>query len=163
MTRRTREYLLVYGSLALALLLMLVPLPQALEPLKPWWPALVLIYWTIEDADHVSLGFAFGLGLLADLLTGVMLGDQALRLLVIVFISLRFRARLRFFPMYQQSAAVGLLLFNDALLRTVIRALAGLPLPSPTAWLAPILGALLWPFLFLLLDSLRARLRDISP
>ncbi len=163
MSRRTREQLLFYGSLALALLLMLVPLPQALEPIKPWWPALVLIYWTIEDADHVGLGFAFGFGLLADLLTGVMFGDQALRLLVIVFISLRFRARLRFFPMYQQSAAVGVLLLNDALLRTVIRALAGLPLPSAASWLAPILGALLWPFLFLLLDSLRARLRDTSP
>ncbi len=162
MSRRTREQLLFYGSLALALLLMLVPLPQALEPIKPWWPALVLIYWTIEDTNHVGLGFAFGFGLLADLLTGVMFGDQTLRLLVIVFISSRFRARLRFFPMYQQSAAVGLLLFNDALLRTVIRVLAGLPLPSAASWLAPVLGALLWPFLFWLLDSLRTRLRDTS-
>lgn len=148
-----------YFSLVLSLLLMLLPLPAALLPLRPWWPALVLVYWVLEAPDRVGLGTAFITGLAADVLAGALLGDQALRLVVIVFLAQRFRARLRFFPMAQQSGAVLLLLLNDSLLRWLIRAFAGLPLLPPLAWAAPLVGAALWPFVFLLLDGLRARAR----
>lgn len=147
------------GTLVVALLLMLVPLPGVLEPFKPYWPALVLLYWTLEAEDRVSLGLAFSVGLGADLLNGMVLGEQALRLCALVFIALRFRSRLRFFPMWQQSLAVLALLLNDRILLLVVRMLAGSSLPPVTWWVAPFVGAMMWPFLFLLLDDLRARLR----
>jgi len=147
------------GTLAAALLLMLVPLPGVLEPFKPYWPALVLLYWALEAEDRVSLGLAFGVGLLADLLDGVLLGEQALRLCALVFITVRFRSRLRFFPMWQQALAVLALLLNDRFLLLLVRMLAGASLPPASWWISPFVGAALWPFLFLLLDDLRARLR----
>jgi rod shape-determining protein MreD len=147
------------GTLAAALLLMLVPLPGALEPFKPYWPALVLLYWTLESDDRMSLGLAFGVGLGADLLDGVLLGEQALRLCALTFIALRFRSRLRFFPMWQQALAVLALLVNDRILLLIVRMLAGASLPPASWWISPFVGAALWPFLFLLLDDLRARLR----
>lgn len=147
------------GTLAAALLLMLVPLPLALEPFKPYWPALVLLYWTLESEERMTLGLAFVVGLVADLLNGVMLGEQALRLCALVFIAMRFRSRLRFFPMWQQTLAVLVLLLNDRFLLLMVRALAGATLPPASWWIAPFVGAALWPFLFLLLDDLRARLR----
>ena len=147
------------GTLMVALLLMLVPLPAALEPLKPYWPALVLLYWSLESEDRVTLGLAFGVGLCADVLDGVLLGEQALRLCALTFIALRFRSRLRFFPMWQQSLAVLALLLNDRVLLLVVRMLAGASLPPVTWWISPFVGAALWPFLFLLLDDLRARMR----
>lgn len=159
MNRQTLGRWLFAGSLIIALLLMLVPLPGALEPFKPYWPALVLLYWTLEAEDKVSLGLAFSIGLGADLLNGIVLGEQALRLCILVFITLRFRSRLRFFPMWQQSLAVLALLLNDRVLLLVVRMLAGSPLPPITWWVAPFVGVLVWPFLFLLLDDLRARLR----
>jgi rod shape-determining protein MreD len=152
-----------YLSLALSVLLLLLPLPDALRPLRPWWPALVLLYWVLEAPDRVGLGTAFITGLAADVLAGALLGDQALRLLVVVFLAQRFRARLRFFPMPQQSAAVLLLLLNDSLLRWLIRAFAGMSPPPPLTWVAPLVGAALWPFVFLLLDASRARLRAREP
>lgn len=147
------------GTLAAALLSMLVPLPAVLEPFKPYWPALILLYWVLESEDHVTLGLAFSMGLVADLLNGVVLGEQALRLCALVFIALRFRSRLRFFPMWQQALAVLALLLNDRILLLVVRLLAGASFPPVTWWIAPFVGAALWPFLFLLLDDLRARLR----
>ncbi|MBB5359232.1 rod shape-determining protein MreD [Rhodanobacter sp. ANJX3] len=147
------------GTLALALLLMLVPLPSVLEPFKPYWPALILLYWCLESEDRVTLGMAFALGLVADLLNGVVLGEQAMRLCALVFIALRFRSRLRFFPMWQQTLAVLALLLNDRILLLVVRVLSGASLPPADWWISPFVGALLWPFLFLLLDDLRARLR----
>lgn len=147
------------GTLAFALLLMLVPLPGVLEPFKPYWPALFLLYWSLESEDRVSLGLAFAVGLMADLLNGVVLGEQALRLCALVFIALRFRSRLRFFPMWQQALAVLALLLNDRVLLLIVRVLAGASLPPASWWISPFVGAALWPFLFLLLDDLRARLR----
>lgn len=145
------------GTLVFALALMLVPLPAMLEPFKPYWPALVLLYWALESADRVSLGLAFAVGLVADLLVGVVLGEQALRLCALVFIALRFRSRLRFFPMWQQTLAVLALLLNDRLLLLIVRMLADGSLPPASWWISPFVGAALWPFLFLLLDDLRTR------
>ena len=147
------------GTLVFALLSMLVPLPGVLEPFKPYWPALFLLYWSLESEDRVTLGLAFAVGLAADLLNGVVLGEQALRLCALVFIALRFRSRLRFFPMWQQALAVLALLLNDRILLLIVRVLAGASLPPASWWISPFVGAALWPFLFLLLDDLRARLR----
>jgi len=147
------------GTLVFALLSMLVPLPGVLEPFKPYWPALFLLYWALESEDRVTLGLAFSVGLAADLLNGVVLGEQALRLSALAFIALRFRSRLRFFPMWQQALAVLALLLNDRILLLIVRVLAGASLPPASWWISPFVGAALWPFLFLLLDDLRARLR----
>ena len=146
-------------GIVLALLLMLMPLPELVQPLKPYWPALVLIYWSLETTDRVNVGLAFCIGIAADLLNGALLGDQALRLAVLVFIVLRFRSRLRFFPIWQQSLAVWLLLLNNHVLQALIRAFAGdSPMPA-LSWLAPAVGAAIWPFVFLLLDDVNTRLR----
>mgnify|MGYP000856799109 CR=1 FL=1 len=159
MNRQRLSLLWFVATLGFSLLSMLVPLPQVLEPFKPYWPALILLYWALEGSDRVNLGLAFGVGLCADLLDGMLLGEQALRLSAMVFIALRFRSRLRFFPMWQQTLAVLALLLNDRILLLLVRVLAGEALPPSTWWISPLVGALLWPFLFLLLDDLRVRLR----
>jgi len=155
---RTQGWVFWIG-IVLALLLMLMPLPTLIQPLKPYWPALVLVYWSLESTDRVNVGLAFGVGIVADLLNGALLGDQALRLAVLVFIVLRFRSRLRFFPMWQQALALWLLLLNNHVLQALIRAFAGdSPMPA-LSWLAPAVGAAVWPFVFLLLDDLNTRVR----
>src|SRR5215469_1280245 len=97
---------LFWGSVFACYLLQLMPLPQTLLPFKPWWMALVLVYWILEAPEHVSLGRVFVLGLIGDVFAGDLLGEQALRLCMFCFILMRFRARLRFFPMWQQALAV---------------------------------------------------------
>jgi rod shape-determining protein MreD len=160
MSRQRVSFWWFFGTLVFALLLMLVPLPHVLEPFKPYWPALVLLYWALESGDQrITLGLAFVLGVCADLLNGVLLGEQALRLCVLAFIALRFRSRLRFFPMWQQTLAILALLLNDRFLLLIVRAFAGEATPSALWWASPFVSALLWPFLFLLLDDLRMRLR----
>ncbi len=151
---------LFFASLLLALLLGLMPLPAAVQALKPYWIALVLIYWLLEAPDRTGLGSAFLIGLAADLLFGTLFGEQALRLTIIAFLVLRFRARLRFFPLSQQAIAVLVLLLNDRVVTLGIRAISGEGLPPLGFWVAPAVGMLLWPWLFLLLDGLRLRQRS---
>ncbi len=159
MSRERVQSWLFGGSFALAILLQLLPLPQPLAPFKPWWVALVLIYWSIETPERCGLGLAFALGFAADLLHGDLLGEQSLRLLVIEFIVLRFRARLRFFPLWQQTLAVLALLLNDRVALLMVRGFAGAPMPPAAFWVSPFAAALAWPLAFLLLDGLRVRLR----
>ena len=154
MTRQRKAWLLP-ASVVVALLLGLLPLPASLLPLRPYWLALVVAYWVIEDPDRAGLGFAFIVGVLADLVFGRLLGEQALRLVVMAFILQRFRARIRFFPMSQQALAIGGLLLNDRIVTAGLHIALGIQ-PLPTMfWLAPLTGMLLWPPVFVLLDALR--------
>lgn len=142
-----------------ALLFAIVPMPAGLEPFRPYWAGLVVIYWVLEVQDSISLGLAFVIGLLLDVLTGTLLGLHALSLLILVYLVGRFRARIRFFPPWQQAAAVLALLVNDRIILLWIATLMGEPVPTWHYWLAPLVGGLVWPWLFLLLDRARVGLR----
>lgn len=146
---------ILFASLLGALLLGLLPLPPLLQPARPYWLALVLVYWLIEDPDRVGLGFAFLIGLLADLAYGGLLGEQALRLVILAFIVQRFRARLRFFPIYQQALTLGALLLNDRIVSAGLHLALGEPTLPAAFWIAPAVGMLLWPPVYVLLDALR--------
>ena len=152
---RARSPWILPLSLLAALLLALLPVPPQLQGLRPYWLALVLAYWVMEEPDRVGLGFAFLVGLAADLVVGSVLGEQALRLVVITFILQRFRARLRFFPMSQQALAIGALLLNDRIVTMAVRVTLGEPVQASLAWVSPLLGMLLWIPVFMLLDGLR--------
>lgn len=153
MIRRNQWVLPV--SVIVALLLGLLPLPLVILPLRPYWLALVLAYWVIEDPDRVGLGFVFVAGVIADLLYGSLLGEQPLRLVIMTFILQRFRARLRFFPVSQQALAIGGLLLNDRIVTAALHLALGEATLPWSYWWAPLLGMLLWPLLFVLLDAVR--------
>ncbi|NEM46359.1 MAG: rod shape-determining protein MreD, partial [Xanthomonas perforans] len=94
-------------------------------------------------------------GVIADLLYGGVLGEQAMRLVMLAFILQRFRARIRFFPMSQQMLAIGGLLFNDRIVSALVHILVGEPTLPWSYWWAPLLGMGLWPLVFVLLDAVR--------
>ena len=156
---RARNSWVMPVSILVAILLGLVPLPAPLQPLRPYWLALVLAYWLLEAPDRVGLGVSFMIGLVADLAFGGLLGEQALRLVVLAFILERFRARLRFFPMSQQAMTMGVLLLNDRVINAVIHLVMGVPQVPVLTWCAPLIGAVLWAPLHFLLDALRLRKR----
>ena len=158
MKRRPSSWVLPV-SVLLALLLGLVPLPDGLQPLRPYWLGLVVAYWVLEDSDRLGLGFAFSMGLIADLAFGNILGEQALRLTVMAFILQRFRSQQRFFPLTQQALAIGGLLLNDRVVSAAVHLALGLQQLPWLYWLAPVLGLLLWVPLCLVMDALRFRPR----
>ena len=151
---------LVYGSFALGLLFAILPLPAGAAAARPFLLAMLMAYWSMEVPNKVGIGTAFVVGLFADLVTATLLGEHALRLVVLVFLVQRFRARLRFFPLWQQSLALGLLLGNDQVLLAIIHWLGGAALPAWNSVLSPLLGMLLWPWMYVLLDMVRLRARE---
>ncbi len=159
MSGRNASNGLMLLTLALGFALTLMPLPTTLEPARPYWVAMILIYWNLETGRLRLLGQAFVIGLILDFLTGTLLGQHALGLLILVFLLERFRNRIRFFPPWQQAAAVFALLLNERIVQLWIILLGGHGWPVWTWWLAPVVAMLLWPWLFLLLDSMRRRQR----
>lgn len=150
---------LFWASMFMAMLLLLLPWPLQVAMLKPYWPILILMFWIMEAPSRVSIGIIFLFGLMLDVVHGYLLGDQALRLVLVVYLVQKFRAQLRFFPMWQQTLVVLALLINDTALRLIIAFVSRQSMPSHLIWLSAIIGAVLWPFVFLLLDRLFTRLR----
>lgn len=161
MSARERGQWTLLASLVAVVVLTLMPLPTMAEDARPYWAALVMIYWNLEGGRLRYLGQAFIGGLVLDLLTGSLLGQHALSLLIISYLVERFRFRIRFFPPWQQAAVVMLLLFNDRIVQLWIIGLVGDRWPSWQWWLAPVIGMLIWPWLFLLLDAFRQRERRV--
>lgn len=162
MSIRRDRFSVIVVTLVVALLLTILPIPTWLQSLWPYWVALALIYWCLETQNRVSLGLAFFSGIVLDLLTGSLLGLHALSLVIIVYLVIRFRARLRFFPPWQQALSVLALLVNDRIILLWIVSLRGDPLPSLDFWLPPVIGTLAWPWLFLVLDRFRGTMRQRS-
>lgn len=163
MTRHRESGGLFVGSLLLAVLLGLMPVPDWLVPFRPYWVGLVLVYWLLEAPDRAGLGVAFLVGLAADLVFGTLFGEQALRLVMLTFIVQRFRPRLRFFPLWQQALAVFALMLNDRVIVAAVRLFTGEGVPPLPFWFGPVSALLLWPWLFLALDALRLRGRVREP
>ena len=97
-------------SLVATLALVAVPLPDSVAPLRPDWVAVVLLYWSLMAPRHFSLLTAFWMGLALDTLSGSLLGQNALALLVVVYLAEKFYLRLRVFPLSQLAITVFLLL-----------------------------------------------------
>jgi rod shape-determining protein MreD len=147
---------IVTASVLVALVLTVVPLPAWLQPFRPYWVALVMIYWHLESGRLHEIGPAFALGLLVDVLTGSLLGRHALSLVILNFLLRRFRNRIRFFPPWQQALAVGALLLNDRVVHLWVVGLLEGAWPPWVFWLPPLVGMAIWPWLFLTLDALRS-------
>ena len=98
MARAQRQWWTSMLSLVTTLALASMPLPDAIAPLRPDWVAVVLLYWSLMAPRHFSLFTAFWMGIALDTLSGALLGQNALALLVVVYLAEKFYLRLRVFP-----------------------------------------------------------------
>ena len=93
------------------------------------------------------------------MLTGTLLGQHALGLAVVTFLTLKLYRRVRVLPLRQQMFTVFVLLLVERLLTLWSTAVAGYATPSLWYWLTPLIGALLWPWVYVILRDIRRRFR----
>jgi rod shape-determining protein MreD len=139
-------------SLVATLALATVPLPDAVAPLRPDWVAVVLLYWSLMAPRHFSLMTAFWMGLALDTLSGALLGQNALALLVIVYLAEKFHLRLRVFPLSQLAVTVLLLLGLYEFILFWVDGMAERTVPLAERWVPPLTGTLVWVALYMLFD-----------
>jgi rod shape-determining protein MreD len=144
-------------SLVAALLLAIVPLPPVVAPFRPDAALLVLLYWSIAAEQRFGVFTAFWVGLLLDTLTGALLGQHALALLVVVYVIQRFHLRIRVFPLSQLTLTVAFLLALYEFILFWIDGVAGRSVPLVERWGPVLCGIALWPLLVVYLDRSRRR------
>jgi rod shape-determining protein MreD len=157
-TTYSQRLWVVWLTLGVALLLSVCAMPGFMEVGRPLWLALVLTYWVLVQPHRVGMTTAWCLGLLADVLNGTLLGQNALILTVITFLVLSMHQRLRMFPVWQQGSVLLVIFGLAQLLQLWLNALGGSRPPTLMFVLPALVSALLWPWVSALLRLLQRRL-----
>ncbi len=156
---RQQGTLTILTSFLLALVLTILPLPDLAQSFRPQWVALVLIYWCLALPERVGIGIGWGCGIVLDVMTGTLLGQHALGLSLVAFLTLKLHQRTRLFPLWQQALTVLVLLLVERLLFLWVLGAAGQATPSLWYWAPPFVGMLLWPWLYIIMRDTQRRFR----
>jgi rod shape-determining protein MreD len=156
-----RGLLMIWLSLLLALCLQVMPLPDAWLVWRPDWLGLILVYWCVVAPQRVGVFYGFVLGLLLDLIEGSPLGQNALVFSLLAYLALLLYQRMRAYALVQQAVMVFILLGIVQLVEQWLRTIFG-PFSINLAFLlSALIGAVLWPWFFTLLQAVRRRLNII--
>lgn len=146
--------LVIWGSLLLALVLAIMPLPNFMQIGRPLWVLLTLTFWFLEAPKQVGLGLAWCLGLAQDVLYGATLGEHAIIfVLALTFIGVM-RQRILLSPMWRQALALAIIYATVLLLQLWLNVLIERRPQSLTLLLPALISSLLWPWVRLGLSGL---------
>jgi rod shape-determining protein MreD len=150
----------VIMSFIFGLMLTIMPLPDAIAAFRPDWLAMLVIFWAMQLPRTGSVGTAWIVGIVLDASQGTLLGQHALALCCVAFITVRFHLLMRVFPVPQLTASVFPILAIYQFLLFWINGVAGVEAPSVAYWGPVISGTLLWPVMMVFLSGLRYRTRS---
>lgn len=137
----------VVASFIVAILLDFMPFPFDVFFWLPDLTALTLLYWTMHRPQWVGMGVAFAIGLLIDVGTAASLGLHALSYAVMVFFILCYHRQIMLYGHVMQILVVlAALLVNQAVL-VVARLFLNHQVITWQSFIAPLIGALIWPLL----------------
>jgi len=153
---RTRRLPMALSALV-ALALAVLPLPSVLDVLRPDFLVLVVFYWSIASPSTGGLALPFFAGLALDVIKGVVLGQHALALTLMAAWATHLRLRLRVFSVLSQSLTIFALLTGYQFVLFWVDGATGNPVTTFSRWLAPVIGAVIWPFLAETLSRLHER------
>lgn len=157
MTPRQSANVAVAVSFLIALMLTALPMPSWAALWRPAWVALVLIYWCMAAPGRTGVFLGWFLGVLMDVLAGTLLGQHALALAVVAFVTHRFHRQVRVLPIWQQGISVFVLVFVYQALILWINGIQGLPVLASAYWSSPLVSMILWPWVFVVLRDVRRR------
>ena len=141
--------LFLWSTLALAFLLNIVPLGRV--PAMPDFLALVLVFWNVHQPLRVGIGVAFMFGLGMDVHQSSLLGQHALSYTALSFFATMIHRRLLWFTVPSQALQVLPLFALAHGVELVIRMIGGGIFPGWIMLLAPLIEAVLWPVVSVLL------------
>jgi rod shape-determining protein MreD len=150
MNREPRLWMIFSGLIAL--FLSVLPLPGWLDVVRPAFLVLAVLYFSISAprAGGLALGFLAGVAL--DVFQGAVLGQHALALTLVTYITVREHQKIRSKPAFQQSLIVFFALIAYEFVVFAIDGWTGHPITNPLRWVHTLTGALIWPIAIALLE-----------
>ena len=128
-----------------ALVLTVLPLPTWLEPYRPAFLVLTVLFWSVNAPRAGGVAFGFFAGLALDVFQGPILGEHALALSLVSYVAMREHQRIRSKPAFQQALIVFATLMTYEFVLFAIDGWSGHPVTSPLRWVHTVTGALVWP------------------
>ena len=141
--------LFIWSSLVVALLINLIPLGRV-----PWMPdvlAVVLVFWSLHQPLRVSIGVGFMFGLIMDVQQASLLGQHALAYTALSYFAATLQRRLLWFKVPEQALQLRPVFAVAHGVELLIRMMGGGIFPGWIMFGAPVLEALLWPLVSVLL------------
>jgi rod shape-determining protein MreD len=148
----------IWGTLLLALVANMLPLGRT-----PWLPdimAVVLVFWSVHQPQRVGIGVAFFFGLCMDVHQAALLGQHALAYTALSFFAITIHRRLLWFSVPSQAVQVLPLFIAAHAIELALRMIAGGVFPGLNLLLAPVIEALLWPVISVILLAPQRRAPD---
>ena len=139
----------IWGSLLAALLLNMLPLGRTI-----WMPdflALVLVFWNVRQPLRIGIGVAFMFGLVMDVNQSALLGQHALSYTALSFLATMMHRRVLWFSLPSQALQLLPVFIVAHALELLIRMVGGGVFPGAALALAPLIEAVLWPVVSVLL------------
>lgn len=150
-----KRNVIIWGSIIIALVLQIVPLPIQADVYRPDWVLVVLAYWSMALPNRVNVGVAFITGVAMDILMGTTLGIHSLGLSVSIYILTANYQRLRNYSVWQQAIIIGLLSSLYHLMTFWVQHLLT-DIYFQFDYLWPVAASMvLWPWVFWLLRKTR--------
>lgn len=100
----------VYLSMLVALIFQLLPWDGLGLQIRPNFLLLVILYWLLRAPYLCNIGTAWFAGLVIDLASGGLFGQNALAYVLTAFLAVSYQRRLALFNIWQQTAYVFFLL-----------------------------------------------------
>lgn len=150
-TAESRNGLVIVITLVVAMLLMLLPLPDIARYFRPEWVVLTLVYWAMALPYRVSIGVGWLVGLLMDVMMGGTLGIMAFSYAFAVYLIARFHLQLRQYPMWQQALTI----LSVVVVVHLISVVTSKAESTWLIWMPVLTSTLLWPVMFAVLRKIR--------
>lgn len=150
---------LLFGALAIAIVISLLPWSGWALKVRPDFVLLVLLYWVVHEPRHIGQTWGFALGLLMDIADSALLGQHALVYVVAIFLTQLWRIRIMHLTVVEQALHILGILFLAQAIYIGLNLSLGREFAGFTLFLAPVFGALLWMPLHALASLPRFRRR----
>lgn len=144
----------IYLTLLIALLCQLFPWVGQGIIFRPDFMLVVLLYWLLREPSLCNLGTAWAAGLLVDLATGSLLGQQALSFTITAFVALSYQRRLVLFNGWQLAGYVLGLLILERVLKLLLKLFAGSENPGWHYLWPVVIGLILWQIMIFVFGGL---------
>jgi len=128
----------------MALILQILPWSGWGLVIRPDFVLLTLIYWLLRAPQLCNIGTAWFIGIIIDIATGGLFGQNALAYAFAAFFAVIYQRRLALFNIWQQAAYVFALLILTQATLLVLKLFAGGNSPGWIYFLPCVTGILLW-------------------
>ncbi len=145
MSSSIRNLIFIWSIILLSILLTIIPLPNLIDSFRLPWLMMAVIYFSIFNVSLIGIVSSWVSGLLLDLIGGGLMGEHAMILSILSYLSYRFRFQIRIYPLWQIMFVVFLLLCLGEFISLWIEGFSGYIRINIMNWINILIAVTLWP------------------